>query len=159
MSRRILDFVEEPRGEAYHQLLDALRPYSSTVMMVVRDDLWLSGSGRALLVRLQPSLVEEKRSSSWPGTALLLDEEATVLQFAMNIAVLDELKSASAGLYDWQQPSLPEDLALIRQDGTAILSSISYERDAYLEIADEEYEALAGSIPWFAAMARPHLEE
>jgi hypothetical protein len=84
-----------------------------------------------------------------------VSEEATVLRFAMNMAVQDELIGASDGLYGWQQPALPEDLALLRDDGTVILGSICHEHDAYLELSDEEYEALATTIPEIAQIIRP----
>jgi hypothetical protein len=150
--------VEEPRGEVLRRLIRALGQYSSSVMMVLRDDFDLDESGRALLARLQPHLVERNRRSSWPGTTLLR-EEATVFRFALNEAVLNILSDASDGLYDWQQPTLPEDLALVRDDGTAILGSICHEQDAYLEVTDEEYGSLTGSVPEIARIVRLQEED
>jgi hypothetical protein len=143
--RRVFNIVEEPRGELLRQLIYSLSQYASAVLVVVRDDLGLDETGQALLSRLQPELLRRERRSSWPGT-MLLDEEATVLQFAVSQRVLDEVLTASGGLFGWQQPELPEDLALMRADGTAVLASICHGRDAYLEICDEEYQHLVATV-------------
>jgi hypothetical protein len=50
-------------------------------------------------------------------------------------------------LFGWRQPELPEDLALLREDGTAVLASICHEHDAYLQLTDEEYERVVEAIP------------
>jgi len=155
VTRRLFDVIEEPRSEVLRRLLCALVRYSSSAMVVVRDDLGLDDSGRTLLSQLQPHVLERRRSSSWPGTTLL-GEEATVLRFGLSESVLDELIAASDGLYGWQQPALPEDLALLRDDGTAILGSTAHEHDAYLEISDEEYESLASAVPEIAQIVRLH---
>lgn len=158
MTRRIFDVVEEPRGEVLSRLMRALRQFSSSAMMVLRDDLDLDESAQALLARLEAHLIERKRSSSWPGTTLLR-EEATVLRFALSETVLEELIAAADGLYEWKQPRLPEDLALLRHDGTAILGSICHEGDAYLELTEEEYGNLTGLVPEIANIVRPHPED
>ena len=125
--------------------------------MVVRDDLGLSEAGQALLARLEFQLLERKRGSSWPGTTLI-GHEATILRFALGEGVLDELAAAAGGLFRWQQPTLPEDLAFIRSDGTAILSSICHEHDAYLELSDDEYHSLIGALPDVAGLLHSHSE-
>jgi hypothetical protein len=157
MTRRVYDFIEEPRGEALGKLLRALSRHASSATVVVRDDPELSDVGRAVLSRLALHLVERNRASSWPGTTLL-DEEATVFCFALSAEVLDELSCAAEGLYGWQQPTLPEDVALLRADGTAILGSVAHEHDAFLELSDEELESLVANVPGLVEMIRPHPE-
>lgn len=144
--RLVFDVLQEPRGEVLHVLFRALAPRSSSILMVLRDDLGLSQTGQGLLSRLQPHLLERTQGSEWPGTKLL-DDEATILRFASSDGVLNELMIASEGLYGWCQPDLPEDLAFIREDGTAILTSICHEHDAYLAISDDEYQSLVVSVP------------
>ena len=149
MIRKTFDVIQEPRGDVLQKLIRNLAQRASSVLMVVRDDPALSEAGRGLLARLQPELVEQKRRSSWPGT-ILSTSEATVFRFTPSRAVLDELERASDGLYGWQQPALPEDLALLRDDGTEILASICHENDAYLEITDEEFQVLTMAVPALA---------
>jgi len=68
--------------------------------------------------------------------------------------VLAEIIAASDGLYGWQQPVLPEDLALLRHDGTAVLGSVAHEHDAYLEMTDNEYERLVEQVPEITRIVR-----
>jgi hypothetical protein len=154
----VFDLVREPNGEVLRRLFHALAQHSSYVIMVLQDDLGLSETGLALLNRLQQHLVERERSSCWPGT-LLMDKEATILRFTSSETVVQELIGSADGLYGWQQPALPEDLAFVRDDLTAILASICHEHDAYLEISDEEYESLAASVPVFVDIVRLHAED
>jgi hypothetical protein len=149
------DFIEEPRGDLLHCLINAAARLSDSVMIVLRDDLGLNEKGRALLSRLEPSLLERQRRASWPGTTLV-DGEATTLRFALNAEVVGEILAASNGLFEWQQPALPEDLSLLRSDGTAVLASIAHERDAYLEVSDAEYRSLVEEVPELAGVVRPH---
>lgn len=153
MKRRVFDIVEEPRGNILQRLMHALGQQASGVLLVLRDGLDLAESGQALLEALSPHLLERKRGSSWPGTTLLT-EEATLLRFELGESVLHALIGASEGLYGWQQPRLPEDLAFLRADGTAMLASIAHERDAYLEITDEELDGLTQMVPELATMTR-----
>lgn len=157
MSRQLFDVVEEPRGEVLGRLLRALARHAVSATLVVRDACELDESAQDLLARLEPHLIDRKRSASWPGTTLL-DEEATVLRFSLNETALGELIAAADGLFEWVQPSRPEDLALLRGDGTALLGSICHEGDAYLEVTEEEYESLVKAVPSVASMVRPHVE-
>jgi hypothetical protein len=59
----------------------------------------------------------------------------------------DLLKDAATGLYAWQEPDLPEDLHLLRADGTTWLGSVAHHRDGWLEVDGEEYRQVMESIP------------
>lgn len=145
MSRCVYTFSTEPRGELLSQLFNFLGGRTTTILMVLRNDLDLDPGGQQLLAMLEPFLLERKRSSSWPGTTLLNDQ-ATVLRFGINDSVLEALRNASDGLFGWQQPKLPEDLAFVRDDGTEMLGSICHEHDAYLDLSREEYQELLLSV-------------
>jgi hypothetical protein len=154
MTTRVFDFLDEPSGDVLRRLLRAAASFATSAMLVLRDDLGLSDAGQALLDRLQPHHVETRRGSVWPGT-VLLGSEATLLRFALTEPVLEQLLGAAEGLYGWQQPALPEDLALVRADGTVCLASVSHEQDAFLELTDEEYSSLAKSVPELTTLVRP----
>jgi hypothetical protein len=154
----MFDVIEEPCGDVLVRLLRAVGRHAAAVLLVVRDDLGLTDAGGAVITRLRNHLVSEKRSASWPGTSLQKDQ-AAVLEFSVNAMVLEELISASYGLYGWQQPSLPEDLALLRENGTVLLGSICHERDAYLSLTDEEYRSIAAAIPEIDGIVRPRAKD
>ena len=153
MTRRQFDVIEEPRGELLRQSLHALARFSSTALVVVRDDLELAESGHRLLSRLRPHLLAQTRCSAWPGT-ILLGHKATAHRYVLNTPVLASILAAADGLYGWQQPALPEDLALLRPDGTTVLGSIAHEHDAYLEITEEEHASLAEEVPRITKIVR-----
>jgi hypothetical protein len=158
MSRRILDFTQEPRDDVFRRLLLAVRERAARVVLVIRDDADLNEGGRNLLSRLEADLLQRDRSASWPGTTLL-NEQATILNFVATEAVVKTLANAAAGLYAWQQPDLPEDPALVRSDGSAILATIAHENDAYLEVDDEELAHLIERVPELAHITRLHDDE
>lgn len=151
--QQVYDIVNEPKGELLCQLINAVAQLSSYVTMVVRDRSGLGERGTAIISKLRPYLIEQTRSSSWPGT-ILRNEEATVFRFSCEKGVLEELTRASDGLYSWQQPEFPEDLSFSRKDGTVVLASICHEHDAYLEITDEEYLSLIRSVPGLSSILR-----
>lgn len=146
MRLRTYDVVREPRGAVLSGMLRVLASMSSSVLMVVRDDLGLDDAAVALLGRLEGSMIEQRRSGCWPGTELM-GEEATVYRFALSDAVVDEVLRASPGLYGWQQPALPEDLALVRSDGSVVLGTISHERDAFLKLGEQQFAELCSAVP------------
>lgn len=158
MERRVFDFIEEPSGATLRRLIQNLRRYSSTGMLVLRDDLELSESGRAMVARLEPRLLARKRSAPWPWTELL-DPYATLLHFKLDDVIVEEVLRASDGLYGWQQPSLPENLALLRDDGTTILGSITHDHDSWLEVAYHEFESIIRAVPPLVNLVRLHAHE
>ncbi len=148
-----VDVVQEPEGRLLRDMLGLLARHASSVVLVVRDEPGLSTAAKDLLTMLEPHRVETRRSSSWPGTSLIGDE-ATVLHFAMNDEVLRELRDAASRLYQWQQPELPEDLAFLRADGTAVLLTICHERDASLVLSEGEYQQILDTLPELATVVR-----
>jgi len=156
MIRRVFDIIEEPRGEMLRRLMRAAARHATVAMLVLRDELGVNEVGQALLRRLQPHLRDQGRRSSWPGTNLQPSGEAIVLRFALRRIVLDQLSNAVDGLYEWRQPMLPEDLTFLRIDGTTVLGSISHERDAFLEITDNEYASITRSVPEITRIILPH---
>jgi hypothetical protein len=154
MTRLVYSFVREPRGAEYRALIRAIATLSAEVMLVVQDNLGLEVQGGQVLQDLQGSLIGETRSSSWPGTTLI-GHEASVFRFRVDENVVAVLTRVAEGLYDWRQPTRPEDPCFLRSDGTAILSTIAHERDAVLEIDGPEYELAVAACSWLPrALAR-----
>ncbi|MGH2759978.1 MAG: hypothetical protein ACRDKJ_10510 [Actinomycetota bacterium] len=102
-----------------------------------------------MLKRLRPFLLERRESQRWPGTELL-EETATVYRFDANEQMVDLMSELAVPLFDWCQPTLPEDLSLLRDDETEWLVSITHERDAYLKLTLEEHEVIVAEYPQLA---------
>jgi hypothetical protein len=132
-----LDILSEPRGAAYTRLLHLGLEYCDEALVVVRSSLELSEGAAHFLERIRPSIISTQLSKQWPGTALL-DEEATLYGFSYNDFSMRLLASVSQGLYEWQQPSLPEDLCLFaRFQHRPWLVTIAHESDAYVDVTPE----------------------
>ncbi len=144
--------VTEPRGQEYDQLLIWLAARFDQALLVRRLDQPIYGSGLDLLNQLEPHLIEKTLSSEWPGT-VLYGHEAEVIRFNLNDMSLRILLRSAQGLFEWQQPELPEDLSVLRNDGEAVLLSIAHEELWVLALADRELSQLEAEAPSvFAAL-------
>jgi hypothetical protein len=113
-------------------------------LVVVRDDLGLTGSAKALLDALEGLGAARERASMWPGTDLL-GEQADVWRISATASVVRVLLEASDRLYGWRQPGLPEDLAFLRRGGSVVLGTIAHEEDGWLDLSPAEHAELLAS--------------
>ena len=84
--------------------------------------------------------------TSWPGTWLGGGAVAGVREYKVAPGVAEVLESAVGGLYDWCHSKAPEDIALLRSDGSAILTVTAHEEDAFLTLSREEQQRLVAAI-------------
>jgi hypothetical protein len=139
-------FLSEPRGDLYRSLLRHDSSERRTALLVVQKGMTLSASGQQVLSRLAPFVHRQEVSSHWPGTELLRGRQATVYHFDLTAESADLLSEVVDGLFEWLQPELPEDLCILRSDGSPWLTSISHENDAWLELGSLEHEALSPEL-------------
>ena len=145
---RFLTFRREPTGELWRRILTFAVGRFPAILFVERDDAPVED--RSLIEALRPVLVDERRSSRWPGTQLY-GAEATVWRHRLDAAVARRLTGAAEGLYRWLAPDLPEDLCILREDGTAWLGSIAHEETAWLSVTDGEWAEVSAAIPGLTA--------
>lgn len=62
-----------------------------------------------------------------------------VWRFAMDASLLELLTAQSQGLYDFQAPKLPEDLAIYRSDGSVLLGSVAHEHMGWMNLTVDEH--------------------
>jgi hypothetical protein len=142
---RTIEIAREPRGRVYGELLYRAFPWCSHLVLVVvplpggADPLLVSG--RRVLAALGPYLMSAIDDATWPGTRL---EGATgrVHRYRLHPEVLDVVTGATDRLYGWCPPELPQDLALLRGNGSPFLTTVSQEGWATLTVTDEEAAAL-----------------
>ncbi len=146
MRNSVYDLLEQPTGATYRSLLEACSTYSAALLVVVREPDWLTPSGLATLRRLEPFLLARTIEQSWPGT-VLLEDTATIFRYSLCPSTLQIVKDGADGLYEWQQPRLPEDLCFLRDDGDTVLVTIAHERDAYLTVTDAERREIQAAVP------------
>lgn len=131
----------------YRTLLNYAVGRYNTALLVTRQTLALERAAEHVLQRLAPFLNQEHQGSQWPGTQLLSGETATLHYYNLSEPCAKILQEAVDRLYGWQQPERPEDLCLLRADGSPWLVSIAHEHDGYLELTPEERDELLRAIP------------
>lgn len=146
MPERNFVFAVEPSGRLYRSLLDCGLGFCAKALLVVRADLGLSPGADQLLSNLCKQDCEVREDSKWPGT-VLFDETALVYEMPYGVDVANVLAMAVDAIFEWQQPKRPEDLCLLRADGSAWLTSIAHERDAFLTLRDEEVPLVKRDCP------------
>jgi hypothetical protein len=72
---------------------------------------------------------------------------ATVYRFRLEAESAEVLRQAADRLSDWQLPRLPEDLSLLRPDGSAWFASISHESYGYFELWPDERARVEAPLP------------
>lgn len=143
----IYDFIEEPAADLLRSLLIEASEFATTCGFVVQADFPTNQRATRLATGLHSYLKTSKEVASWPGTQLYGERRATHYEYAFSQHVAGLLLEAANGLYDWVAPDLPEDLHLLRQDGSVFLGSVAHERDAWLEAEGDEFARLAQNVP------------
>lgn len=138
--------LEEPRGESYRQLIRASLYYGDRFLLITNSLPDVDAPARSLTAALKPYLLSANRESEWPGTRLL-EDTALVSSFSMRPETAKILGEAVEGLFDWIEPELPEDLCILRPDGSPWLVTISHEQDAYFQLSDKEKGELTELVP------------
>ena len=110
-------------------------------LLVVRPDLKLSRSGTALLEDIAPWLDRSWESSEWPGTKLLTGT-VKILRYRDPHRVVTCCLGRVVSPFAFAQPDYPEDPCLLRADQSPIFTTISHERDAYLNLEPFEFQRL-----------------
>ncbi len=149
----LYSFHEEPRGGVYRELIGYGARVCTAVLLVVRPGMQLEPTGVALIERLRPHLRMREERASWPGTTLHSGTGA-VLVHSLTADVVQMLLDASGCLFAWQQPGLPEDLCLLRENETPWLTTIAHEYDGYLDISEIERARLLVAIPELGDLLR-----
>jgi hypothetical protein len=152
MTHRRYWFVEEPEGESYRALIGLGLRLATRIVLVVRPNLGLGDSAKTVLDRLRQWLVSSETKAEWPGTKLYEGETARVDEYSLTWDSAEVLADDADRLYAWVQPTLPEDLSLLRSDGEAWLVTIAHEKEAFLSLTAEEYNLLQEQSPVLARL-------
>jgi hypothetical protein len=139
LERRIFTLINEPRGDLYRNILETAAKEAETAYVVVRLSVGSGSSAGAALDRLEPHDIGRREVTKWPGTELMFGGKATLIQFRMSSDLASLLATIADGLYDWDEPNLPEDLGFLRNDGSSWLATIAHEHGAYLECRLSKY--------------------
>jgi hypothetical protein len=146
MTNFFYSLLQEPRQDLYYKLLDYSLNKCKFALLVTRYPIKLSTSGKNLLGYLENNLIEKNDSSEWPGT-ILFNETATIYKYKYTREFIEIIKRFSSSLYEWEQPQLPEDLCLLRDDREHWLVTIAHDKDAYFYCSENELFDLLKFLP------------
>jgi hypothetical protein len=139
--------TRKPVGDTYAELLGSLTPFAATFGLVMGAySTRVPKLQPALLDALSPYLLSEEVVSEWPGGQIEGPRRARRNRYTFNSDTISVLLTFSESLYDWQFPLLPNDLHLLRSDGTTVLGSISVEDEAWLELSETELERWCANV-------------
>lgn len=85
--------------------------------------------------------------TEWPGTRLIGGGIARRYLFKLTYESLAIFIHSAQRLTDWVNPELPEDLHLLRNNGSTVLGNIAQEDDAWLELDQDEFGRLCSTTP------------
>ena len=124
---------------------------AAAVQFVIRSEVKVDAPLVFLEEVFPRGLVVDCEASEWPGTKLL-HGVARVLKFD-----LDDGQSRSAvGVvhpWEWIHPTMPEDPAFFRSDGTLLSGCCSHEKFMTLTLREPEWVRILGEIPELAHVA------
>lgn len=131
----------EPRGPAFEALLNYCASMAGHCCLV--DKFPRSKNGRDARARFfesaKPHLIGVDDVDRWPGSGLLKGT-VPLWNYRLEAGLLGLLLSRSKGLYDFQAPRLPEDMAVYRPDGSLLLGSVAHEHMAWMNLTADEKE-------------------
>jgi hypothetical protein len=138
--RKTYDLVDEPTGDDYRALLACARAQCDTAVLSLDTNRDLDPAGQDIVDRLSSQLRSESRNG-----------HVRLLRYQFSQACIDVLGEAS-GLFAWRQPELPENLCLLRMDGSPWIVSIAADRIGYVEFTPFEKLLLGRAAPGLAAV-------
>lgn len=153
-TKAVYDLVIEPQYNCYRQLILHALGWCSSFQIVVRHNLPTGLGVTQLLDKLRFFLISKSEEHEWPGTRLL-DETATVYRYRFCRESASIMVEVAERLFAWIQPNLPEDLCLLRFDGSPWLVTIAHESDGYLILTRKELRNLVSTIPCLSLNERP----
>lgn len=142
----VLVEIESPiAGAEYHALLRFAGECSDAFSLVWRDKFRFENSACDLVDELRPLELRAEHVHDWPLTTLV-GHKATVRYYRCTAEALHVLRARSSGVYEWLEPSLPEDLAFWQQ-GSWWFGSVSYEDIACINEGIVSLEAIRAAVP------------
>jgi len=126
-------------------VVEAVWSLSAGFSTTVRDNLGQTPELQDFLLALSVDLRELREAAEWPGTRLI-EGTAKVHAHRCSENALRQILKHGFALELWQQPRMPEDLALYRTDGSVVLESISHEGEAVVRLSEQELSTLPVSI-------------
>lgn len=136
------ELTENPTGEVYRELIDALCTDSDQFYFITRKELRYNPQ---ILAQFEPYIIKTYQTKEWANT-LTRGPAAIVYVMASNPETSQLLQQAADSLYDWVAPNLPEDLTFLKNN-FAWFTCTTHERFGGFSIRSDYYKHLMCEIP------------
>jgi len=114
----------------YKRLLTSLLPYAA-IIGIVDDESWTTEA-----THLSHALLTKSERRSWPGTFLSERDSRTVSEFIFTATTLPDVL---AWILHHPEAPLPSDVYLLRDDGTALVTTISSHKRSWVVFLEDEW--------------------
>lgn len=128
----------------YSRLLDLAVRWGGSFILVRRKGLLAQGD--QFLRSLSPYQIGIYRGAAWPGTRLIGGATVEVSKFCITADSIEVLRKGPHSLWDWLEPSYPEDLSFLRPSGQPWFVSITHENDAFFKAVQAERAMIEESM-------------
>jgi len=126
--RQALEIGAPPRGANYPRLISWAASIASQVEVTwYGDDAAPSPAARAILGRLT-RVADEEASARFAG--------------AITPELLDLIRDSATEFRDWESPDLPDELRLLREDGSEVLGTLPCDNTGWLHVDEAELASL-----------------
>jgi hypothetical protein len=139
-ARKTYDLLDEPTGPDYAGLLECALVQCTTAVLTVPSGE-MDPEGQATI----ESLARFQQAKS-------IIAAGSLVRYALSRESVTVLQEATAGLYGWQHPGLPDNLCLYRADGSPWLVSSAGARIGYLEVSPFEKLLIGRTAPGLIAV-------
>jgi hypothetical protein len=140
----VFSLADEPSGDAYARLLDICLAFADRAGLVA-PTLRRVGAMSQFLGAANPFLVSVDDVFEYPGAISHYPNTRYLYRYETDLVQV--LRTATDGLFAWSPPDLPEDLFLLKPDGTTLLGTVSSEDHAYLLLTNEEHHRWLSKWP------------
>lgn len=152
---RMHDPSEPPEGDSYRAVLNLAASKGFRGLLVVHNHLDADALAFGVLEELRGWTISRHTDNKWPGTTTGEPLGVTVVVFDLTPDALDVLRRVET-FTDWSGPDLPEDLALLRPDGTTWLATVAHEGWVWFEVTEAEKVEIELAVPTLAPLVRTH---
>lgn len=145
-----LYFASVPSLVQWAAICTASFDVCQTLGLVTQRDVTLSNQAEILQNALAPRHLDRLRGRSWPGSEVGPSEEdfEYLDRYKWDADTLERINAVSKVVpLLWQSPDLPEDIHLLRQDGSVYLGSTTTEAFAWLNLTESELSRLRSLVP------------
>lgn len=146
----MIKIYNNPKGQAYRQLLDYAANHAPVFVLADRYDLSRHGSCFEVFEKLKPYLIKKELTKlshkKRPRHSIDYTYNSYIYYYECNEQSLEILKSVANSLLDWQHPHLPEDLCFLDHEENDWLINIAHESIMQIRISEEEAEKLSQKI-------------